>query len=251
MQREGCTFYWVWSRFRNFSIAQESQNEVFDAVDHLCAKVYPFYTAYPRCFHYIAYEDVRQRCNVILTTLTKFSFHYTMQCSIMPVVTNCYNRFIQPSCIVSVEDLVIMVLYYERFERLTPILCDLNVKGLTNNATVDVNDCDVNSYFNCFSIGQTGHLSSSSDILFAQRRCEITPNKTTQRLHYMEQYYIMYKHYSGCTSQDIYQYLLSLGNWSNNHQRRYNSQSEFTPLRVHTLNLSKFLPVPFTTQHMR
>ena len=241
LQREGCSFYdlptkmqrnWPSWRFSDYELSRRRYmyNETVDSADHLCGNVYPHYEVYQQCFRGAAHEDVRQQCNGILTEHTAFPSYYNSDCKLMPILTSCYTKFLEQFCNITVTDqhLAITMLYHNRLNQYNKhqhsFSCDMYVKELIDNATVDVHDCDVNSYFFCYAQWQTGFPLPSSDIQYAQSTCQQSP-ATLQTTCDSWNSFASCINTTGCTFEDIYKYRLTLGNWSRSHQRRYNLSS--------------------------
>jgi len=200
-----------------------------DLLRHLCTSVYPDYEVFQQCFQ----TGNLYQCMMIYRehAYSPFNYRPSSDCWLESVVTSCRAELLQQSCNTStVHSMLIAALYADRLSSRWYSFycsfrsCSMDVNELINNVTVQVDQCDVNSYSYCAA--QRPVLRHVSSL-----RMKLLYDKYLASPASLQSYCSRWNDFTscinttGCTLEDIYQYRLSLGTWYNYYQQVYNSSS--------------------------
>ena len=224
--------YWYRSDLQSFCSSWNNCGGNLQDIDflrHLCTIVYPDYFVFQQCYQSLWFND---RCNMIYRAHISYPFAYrsSSDCWLLSALTSCRAELLQQSCSTSVvRNVLIAALYADRLSRNWYSYhdsfrsCSMDVNQLIN-VTAQVYQCDVSSYFYCAAWWPA--LREASNL-----RSNLLGRSYLRSLASLQSYCSQWNDFTscinttGCTSEDIYQYRLSLGTWSNTGQQMYNSSS--------------------------
>jgi len=243
LQDSGCTFADIvagvmqnpkWSPLNDDTPMQRRYHIVVASLRHMCAHVYPDYEAHQQCFHEIQHE--RTIRNIVYREHVRYPFGAAdnSNCWLPSVIASFYAELVQD---VSVCDTVsynaTTAFVYDEIASITSNgnrsyvspSCRIDMKELIDNATAQVgfNQCSVLGFFVC--VAKLTALSQVHMTLWHDRLYNL---KTPAEIESTCSAWINFRqctNHRGCTLQDIYQYRLSLGPWSDDYQWAYNSSN--------------------------